>query len=500
MSAEPQFEQFNLRGPRALAALLRAPGPREGLWLGLVLAVLACLPVLVAKYPQMVDYPAHLARYHVMLEHGSSAWLQRYYAFEWKWTGNLGADLLIQPLAAAFGLEFAGRIVAGLVPLLTALGILTAEWTLRRRIGVGSMLALCFIWSPAMLLGFLNFGLAQAAALFAFAGWVRLEGKTWRPLVFMPVGLAVWALHVSGWGMLGIMVFGYEWHRKKSLSAFIAPWPLFLPFAALLFGGGTKGLPSYGPSVWVFKWAIWKQSMRDVLQTLDYASVAGIGLVLAASLAWRRIDGRLGWAMIIMLLGSIAMPRHIFGGDFADARLIYSGLLVGCLALTWQAPRWLLWLAPALFLVRLGYTTNDWRKESAETERLLAAVDHLPQGARVANLVVTPLRVWGFNSQEHIGGYAVVRKDVLINAHFAVPGIHMISLKQGGPGFRDPSQRLLWKRGTPIDLTNWQPAQGMDWLWFVGPLEHLTLPPGATVTYRAEGMVVARLAKSPADS
>jgi hypothetical protein len=504
MSAELPHAQFSPGAPRLirrLAQLLLAkPTPREGLWLGLILALLASLPVLVARYPQMVDYPAHLARYYVMLEQGSSAWLERYYVFEWKWTGNLGADLLIQPLAALFGLETAGRIIAGLVPLLTGLAILSVEWTLRRRIGMGSLLALCFIWSPALILGFLNFGLAQAAALFAFAGWVRLEGKPWRPLVFMPVGLAVWALHVSGWGMLGILVFGYEWHRKKAFSAFIAPWPLFLPFAVLLFGGGTKGLPSYGPLVWVFKWAIWKQAMRDVIEWLDYASAIAIGVVLAGSLVLRRIDGRLGWAMTIMLIGSIAMPRQIFGGDFADARLIYSGLLIGCLALTWHAPRWLLWLAPALFLVRLGLTTDDWRKGSIETERLLTALNYLPHGARIANLVVTPRGVWGHNSQEHVGGYAVLRKDALINAHFAVPGIHMIKLKEGGPHFRDPSQRLLWKQGTPIDLGSWAPANGMDWLWFIGPQVPVALPPGAVVTYRAPGMLVARLAKVPSDS
>lgn len=500
MTAEPPFEQFHARGPGLLARLAQAPARREGLWLAVGLTLLACLPVLVARYPQMVDYPAHLARYYVMLEQGSSAFLQRYYTFEWKWSGNVGADLLVQPLAALFGLELAGRIIVGLIPLLTGLGIVTVEWALRRRVGVGSLLALCFIWSPALILGFLNFGLSQAAALFAFAGWVRLEGKSWRPLVFLPAGLGVWALHVSGWGMLGIMVFGYEWHRRRNLSAVLAPWPLFLPFAALLPGGGANSLPSYGPAVEVFKWAIWKQAMRDSIEWLDYASAIGIGVILAGSLAFRRIDGRLGWAMAIMLIGSLVMPRHIFGGDLADARLIYSGLLVGCLALTWQVPRWLLWLAPALFLVRLGVTTDDWRKGSAETERLLAAVDYLPQGARVANLVVTPRGTWGYNSQEHIGGYAVLRKDVLINAHFAVPGIHMIRLNEGGPNFRDPRQRLLWRTGQPIDLSKWDQARGMDWLWFVGPRAPDALPPGAEVIYRAPGTLVARLAKPPRDS
>lgn len=499
MSAELTFAQFAPRRT-GLGGLLAAPTVREGLLLGLALAVLACLPVLVAAYPQMVDYPAHLARYYVMLERGDNAFLQRYYDFDWKWSGNLGADLLVQPLVPLFGLEAAGRIIAGLVPLLTALGILTVEWTLRRRIGLGSLLALCFVWSPSLILGFLNFGLAQAAALFAFAAWVRLEGKAWRPLLFVPVGVLVWLLHVSGWGMLGILVFGYEWHRHKGLAAFLAPWPLFLPFLSLVLGDNPSSLPSYGPRVWVYKLAIWKQAMRDGVYWIDHASLLVIAAVLAGSLLLRRIDGRLGWAAVILLLGSIAVPRHIFGGDLADARMIYSGLLVGCLALSWQVPRVVLWLAPALFLGRLAITTDNWQRGSAETERLLAAVDHLPQGARVANLVVTNSGVWGYNAQEHIGGYAVLRKNVLINAHFAVPGVHMIRPREGGPGFRDPSQRMLWRQGKPIDLSDWAPAKGMDWLWYVGQREPDALPAGAVVVYRAPGTLVARLAKVPGDS
>ena len=177
MSVELTFAQSAPRRTGLAAWLSARPTAREGVLLGLVLAVLTCLPVLVAKYPQMVDYAAHLARYYVMLERSENAFLQRYYEFDWKWSGNLGADLLVQPLAALFGLEAAGRIIAGLVPLLTALGILAVEWSLRRRIGLASLLALCFVWSPSLILGFLNFGLAQAAALFAFAAWVRLGGR-----------------------------------------------------------------------------------------------------------------------------------------------------------------------------------------------------------------------------------------------------------------------------------------------------------------------------------
>ncbi|MFX8957425.1 hypothetical protein ABTN31_18925, partial [Acinetobacter baumannii] len=88
----------------------------------------------------------------------------KYYAFHWVWSGNLGADLLIRPLAALFGLETAGRLLVIAVPMLVAGGLFAVEWTLRRRIGVGALLALATVWSPALLMGFLNFELALAGA------------------------------------------------------------------------------------------------------------------------------------------------------------------------------------------------------------------------------------------------------------------------------------------------------------------------------------------------
>jgi hypothetical protein len=48
-------------------------GEKRVYWFSVLLALASCLPVLVAHYPQMSDYPAHLARYAVMLDGGRSA-------------------------------------------------------------------------------------------------------------------------------------------------------------------------------------------------------------------------------------------------------------------------------------------------------------------------------------------------------------------------------------------------------------------------------------------
>ncbi|MDE2406209.1 MAG: hypothetical protein KGM17_16200, partial [Sphingomonadales bacterium] len=440
--------------------------PRDLTVPAVVLALLSCLPVLVARYPQMSDYPAHLARYAIMLDGGRSADLAQWYVFRWKWTGNVGVDLLIHPFAALFGVETGARAIAGLIPPLTGLGIVHVDRALRGRTGIGSLLALPFIWSPMMLIGLLNFALGLALALHAFALWVRLEGRGWRPIAFVPIGLVVWACHMSAWGVLGIMVAGHEFARHGWRAALLRPLPLAAPLVPMLVLGGNSGAFSYGPFWWIYKEAIWKRAMRDQSQWLDIGCLCLYAALLLAALWYRRVDGRLGWSALLLLLLSWIVPRHVSGGDYVDYRMITSGLLLAALAIDWPAaPRFAALLAPAPYLVRLAVTTLAWQADSATTTRLLTALDHVPRGARVASAVLVPAGSWPLDHFEHIGAWAVLRRHALVNANFAVRDIHMLSLRHGG--WSDPSQRILQLVDKPVDLASFGPARDADYLWYV---------------------------------
>lgn len=503
---------------------------RRELWLAVALALLSCLPVALARYPQMSDYPAHLARYAVMLDAGRSADLARWYSFRWQWSGNVGVDLLIRPFAALFGLEQGGRVIAGLIPPLTGLALIALARVLRGRIGLGGFLSFAFIWSPMMLVGLLNFALGQALALLVFAAWVwadRLEGEAaeavriWRVLLAPPAALVVWLCHVSAWGMLGLLVFGYELERARQRGwaqawrAFVNPWPLALPGLALVFGGGVGGWIGYGDYVWIYKRAIWLKAMRDTAYPLDFLSLVLVASVLLLALIRGRLDMRLGWGALMLMLGGVLMPRHISGGDYADYRMVTGGLMTGCLAIDFRRSgfrqgggrewRWTAWAAAALFLARLAVTSLNWQADSERTGQILAALDQVPRGGRVASAVLVHPDSWPLNHYEHIGDYALIRRHALVNANFALPGVHMLHMAPGLEGFVDTSQRLYQMTGTPVDLAHFWPARQADWLWYVGDREPDSLPAGAVVVWRApraasEGQpiaLLARLAKAP---
>ena len=470
------------------------------LWLGVVLSLMSVLPVVVARYPQMSDYPAHLARYWVMLDGGRNADLARFYDFQWRWTGNVGIDLLIRPFAAVFGMEQGGRVITGLIPPLTAFGLLAVDYVLRRRVTFGGLLSLAFVWSPMMLIGLLNFAAGQALALWAFALWVALEkarhGTVLRLTLFVPIALVVWLFHLSAWALLGILIFGYEWNRLRATrqwwQAFALCWPLAAPLVVMVLLPGTTSAFSYGNFPWVYKQAIWLKAMRDTVYELDFLGLVAVMAAVGMAVWRRQIDGRLGWAAMILLVLTIAVPRHISGGDYADYRLVTAGLMISCLAIDWPGcPRWAMLAAPALYLARLAVTTASWQADSLETAEDLGALDHLPQGARVASAVLVPRENWRLDHFEHIGAYAVFRRNARVNANFAVANVHMLRLKQ--PGFVDPSQRILQSISLPVDLADFAPARDADWLWYVGEKAPSALPAGAQVVWRGRHALLAHL-------
>ncbi|MEZ5891505.1 MAG: hypothetical protein R3D52_15420 [Xanthobacteraceae bacterium] len=467
------------------------------MWTGIALALLSCLPFLVANKPQQGDWPSHLARYHVMLERDGNAFLEKYYGFEWIWTGNLGVDMLMVPLGRLMGVEPAAWLIYFLLPPLTGLAILSVEWALRGRIGVGSLLAMTFIWSPSMLMGFANYSLAVALALFAFAAWVKLEGKRWRAPLFIALGWIVWLSHSAGWGALGVMVFGYEWHRQKSWRSFLAPWPLFFPFLAMVGAPGIEGSFNYGGDALTYKLAIWLKALSDQSMYLDMLSLLLVVMLIGFAVHAGKLDGRIGWAALLIAVLTIAVPRHLGGGDYADRRLIPIALMLGCLAINRRATGYLLILAPLLFLGRLGVTTATWHKESAQLDRALVALEHIPEGARVAGAWSYFVGRWGPDAFAHAPSYSTIYRDALVNTHFALEGVHMLTIRGTDAPFSDPTQRVHTDLGEAVDLSDFAPAKEADYLWYFGDEPVSALPPGAKVLHRSDKSLLAKLDSAP---
>jgi hypothetical protein len=405
-------------------------------WFWTILALCSAAPFLASSLPMMPDYFSHMARYHVENHIGRSAYLARYYAFDWQLIGNLGVDLVMVPLGRLLPTEAAARIAAGTIPPLTVWGIHAVAKAAWGRIEAPALLALPFVWSFSFVYGFVNYHLALALALLVFALWIRCRALPFaaHALLFAPLGMVVWVAHVAGWGALLVTVGGWQlaslWERSRSLeSAAIETAmrivPLLVPVVFIVAwrqaGAGTSDLFAYDvPSKLIWPFVLLKSENR----TFDIACVALIG----AAMAWLLVSpggrrhGPLLASAAALALAYLAMPSMLFNSAFADTRLLPVLAIVLALALGAARPR------PANGVaVRMTMITAGWHERGAAAEADLKALDQVPRGSRIA--VFTPPTYclsWQMRGFEHLPSLATVRREAFVNTQWNAQGAQLM--------------------------------------------------------------------------
>ena len=188
-----------------------------------LLVALSAAPLLWPSLPPLTDALGHLARYHVELAIDTSPYLKQFFAFRWALLGNLGVDLLVIPLAPIFGLQLTVKLIAMLIPVLTAAGLILVAREAHGGPKAGGVpptigFALPLAYGFPFQFGFLNYTLSMALALLAFALWLRLgrAGRyRLRSGLFLAIAPLIWLCHVYGWGVLGLLCFSAELVRDR---------------------------------------------------------------------------------------------------------------------------------------------------------------------------------------------------------------------------------------------------------------------------------------------
>jgi hypothetical protein len=179
-------------------------------WFVVAAALAACVPLIWPDIPPIVDLPGHMGRYRVQLDRDLYPWFDDWFRFEWSLIGNLGVDLLIEPLAPLIGLEPAVKLIVMAIPLLTVAGLLWIAREVHGRIPPTALFALPLAYSYPFQFGFVNFALSMGLALCLFALWVRMarQGRIGlRAALFVPLSCLLWVCHTFGWGVLGVLAF-----------------------------------------------------------------------------------------------------------------------------------------------------------------------------------------------------------------------------------------------------------------------------------------------------
>lgn len=494
--------------------------PPAGAWranIAATLLVLATtLPVLFLKAPPLVDVLGHIGRYTLQTGLASDPWVQTWYAFEWQVIGNLGADLLVEATHETLGVMGAARLAVVLVPLLAATGVVLLSRRIHGRVTPFAVAALSLVYALPFSWGFLNFSLAMASALLAFALWLRLGASTLRLAIFVPVSLGLWLCHTFGWAFLGILSAGESLARQdRKASSFLGRLtgtardcaPLLAPLVPMLLwrstatGAGIEG------------WFDWSQKLQWLLsiQRLEWkaADLASAAILLA--LPWAalhrsfRLDPRIAVPAAIASAAFLLLPKQIFGSVYADMRLVPYAVLVALLAVrdagTQRLRRWLMAGAVVFLGFRLALTADVYHERERELDRHMPALDAIPRHARVAMLVEIPCQSdWALPWFSHLGSLALTRKPVFVNDQWANASMNPLRVHFPAAGaYATDDKQLFFSARCGMAPTLPQalralPIGAFTHVWLVGrPLSSVPQHPHLTPAWHSDDAAVFRV-------
>lgn len=483
--------------------------------------LLAMVPFVYPPIPPITDLIGHMGRYRVELDLASSPSLQRYFDFHWALVGNLGVDLLIVPIAKIFGLELGVKLIVMAIPALTVAGMLWVAREVHHRLPPTVMFALPFATGYPFLFGFVNFALSMALAFLSFGLWLRLgrlDRTKLRAAIFIPLSCVVWLAHAFGWGVLGLMAFSAEavrqhdkgrgWLRsgpRAALHALALAPPLLL---MLLWRSGVQGGTTGDWFNWYGKLQWLTSALRDRWEPFDLAALTITVAIFIFAMLHRKLtlSRNIAFSALVLSFAFIAMPRIVFGSAYADMRLAPYLFAIALLAIRFKqdthlpTARFLAWTGLAFVLARAAATSLSLGIAADDQEAKLAALDHVPIGARVLSLVGRRCdQRWELPRNDHLGSMVIVRRYGFSNDQWAIEGANLLSVRytEAGHFIADPSQIVRPARCS--DRERWAvdralaaiPREAFDYVWAIDlPPHDQRLLAGYDTIWRGSGSVL----------
>ncbi|TCM21902.1 hypothetical protein EDF56_101579 [Novosphingobium sp. PhB165] len=468
--------------------------------------------------PPMADVLGHIGRYSIQTGLRDHSWLKAYYGFEWRVIGNLGADLLVEALHPLLGVEAAAALIAALVPILAASGILLLSRQIHGRVTAASVLALSLIYAVPFTWGFLNFSLSMALALLAFNLWVFLERRGHlrpRALLFVPLGLAIWLCHTFGWALLGLLCGarsltlsrknGRNWPQALTDAA-LSCLPLLaplLPMALWRNDAAASGIAGWFNPLAKVAWLI--AMLRLDHEWFDKVSAVALLLVVYIGMRSPRVtaDRTMATAALIAFIAYLLLPMQVFGSLYADMRLAPYVVMLALLSLRdYDRPRRMLMAFALAFLaMRLALTGFTYHQRERMLDAQMEALSAIPEGARLATLVQRSCESdWEMPWLTHVGSLALARKHLFANDQWAFSGMNLLSVHYPAAGtFATDTAEIVYPERCEGDGPTLAkslahlPLGAFTHVWVIGvPLEAIPHREGLTLIWkRADAAVFA---------
>ena len=421
----------------------------------LALAAVVVSPIFSVTVLPLVDYPNHLARMYILAHWASDPALQQNYVVNWHLLPNMAMEAFVPFLARFMSIYTAGKLFAAAAILSIPVGTIALRKALVGKVGLWSALTFLLVYNQAFFWGFLNYLFTAGLALLVFAGWIALRERPWplRAAIFSVAAVVLYAGHLFGLFVYGLLVLGYEVWRIRATPG---------PVLRRLRGGAEAGIQFVVPAALFVVWTIHNGSadgaltefgsLRDrlaIFASLTNFNILAVDLPTLLFLAclWPlcRTDETVGLVpsmkipALILAAIALVMPIYLSGvwGTHLRLPLILAAVLIAGTRITapdWRPLPYIVGTTLALVLVRTALVTQDWRRVDGEFAEFRQATAAIGRGARLLPIGdLENRRVGGSDLYRmqfgHMASLAIIERSAFVPTEFT--GFTMIGAADG---------------------------------------------------------------------
>jgi hypothetical protein len=140
--------------------------------------------------------------------------------------------------------------------------------------------------------------------------------------------------------------------------------------------------------------------------------------------------------------------------------------------------RTLAWLGMAFVVLRIGGNTISFWMLDRNYHRNLAALDHVPEGARMVSFVGTRCgQPWNMSRLEHLPAMAIVRRRAYSNDQWSMAGAQLLrTIYHQAGGYEHDASEIVTERRCGGEV--WRsldqslagfPREAFDYVWLIQP-------------------------------
>ncbi|WP_024296801.1 hypothetical protein [Methylomicrobium lacus] len=395
-------------------------------------------PLLIFKYPILIDYPNHLASYFIQASIDNNPLLKENYSVEWHIKPYLIVEALGGMLARYLDIFVAGRVLVLLGIIFICLGAILIRKFVNRRVDLWILTVFALLFNNILFWGLVNYFVSSGIALIIMAAWIKFRNVAGLKniLFFSALSTFLFFSHLFALGVYGVFVISYEigqyiYSRDSYVASDLAKAAAQFILPAILFFGWYSGLPHYHVDEF-FVYGSWVDKVLALISPIyfdysDYTKYSVPVFFMFVSITRIIFHCRIGFhdnmklPLLVFLLMSIVTPVTFAGVYQVDIRLIFIFMLIFVSSVRFYEDDkntknfriCIILIAITMACFKAYFISSTWNGINRQYQEFENSLQYVRSGSKIITIQDEPKNIDNFDDHlyHHMSALSIIKRS-----------------------------------------------------------------------------------------